>query len=105
MGTRGGLTGSYCQLRWRYLDPDLLAPRAPLREPTAARSYNKEKLPWREVVCDLSADPSAGHRKGYLHLHGSLREGQPLAVTAESVRRQIAVLEACRASTPEWRTP
>jgi hypothetical protein len=57
------------------------------------------------VVCDLSADPSAGHRKGYLHLYAALREGKPLAVTPESVRRQIAVLEACRVSSPEWQRP
>ena len=105
MGTRGGLTGSYAELRWKYLDPDLLPPRHPLREPTPARSYNKEELPWREVVCDLSADHSAGHRKGYLNLYATLREGKPLAVTPESVRRQIAVLEACRLSSPEWRSP
>jgi hypothetical protein len=105
MGTQGGLSGSYAKLRWKYLDPDLLMPREALREPTAARSYNKEELPWREVICDLSTDPSAGHRKSYLHLYGTLREGRPLAVTPQSVRRQIAVLEACRASSPEWRRP
>jgi predicted dehydrogenase len=105
MGTRGGLSGSYAKLQWKYVDPELLAPREALPEPTAARSYNKEELPWRAVVCDLSADPSAGHRKGYLHLYAALREGKPLAVTPESVRRQIAVLEACRVSSPEWQRP
>jgi predicted dehydrogenase len=104
MGTQGGLRGSYAELRWKYLDPDLLTPRRARREPTAARSYNREDLPWREVVCDLSMDPSAGHRKVYLNLYATLREGKPLAVTAESVRRQIAVLEICRASDPQWRT-
>ncbi len=104
MGTQGGLSGSYAELRWKYLDPDLLTPRQARREPTAARSYNQEELPWREVVCDLSTDPSAGHRKVYLNLYATLREGKPLAVTAESVRQQIAVLEICRESDGQWRT-
>lgn len=96
MGTQGGLSGSYHRLRWKYYDPGLLPRRTARRGPTSARSYNKEELPWRQVVCDLSADPGAGHRQVYLNLHGTLREGKPLAITPQSVRRQIAVLETCR---------
>lgn len=96
MGTLGGLSGSSSELRWRYVDPDLLPAREALREPTHGRSYNQEELPWRETVCDLSADPSAGHRKVYLNLYATLRQGKEPAITAESVRRQIAVLERCR---------
>jgi predicted dehydrogenase len=96
MGTQGGLSGSASCLRWRYFDPDQLPVRVACRESTPSRTYNKEELPWREVACDLSADPGAGHRKVYLKLYSTLRGGKPLAITAQSVRRQIAVLEECR---------
>jgi hypothetical protein len=67
------------------------------RQPTPDRSYNSEKLPWREETCDLGADPSWGYERVFLDLYASLRQGKPLAITPESVRRQVAMLERCRA--------
>jgi predicted dehydrogenase len=96
MGTQGGLTGSAQKLRWKYFDPQRLPPRPVSRQPTPDRSYNSEELPWQEETCDLSAASNWGYDKVYLDLHATLRQGQPLAITPESVRRQIAVLERCR---------
>lgn len=97
MGTQGGLAGSAAQLRWKCIDPRLLPPRPVSREPTPDRSYNSEPLPWVEEVCDLSKEPGgATHRRLYLDLYATLRQGAPLAITGASLRRQIAVLERCR---------
>ncbi len=98
-GTRGTLTGGPSQLRWRYIDPELLPSRQVSEEPTPGRSYNSEELPWREGECRLATEVySASHERLYRRLYGSIRLGAPPLVTVESVRRQIAVLEHCRAS-------
>jgi hypothetical protein len=36
----------------------------------------------------------------YRDLHATIREGAPLAITPESVRRQVAILEKCRELSP-----
>ena len=101
MGTQGGLTGTHTQLRWRYVDPALLPARPVSREPTPDRSYNREELPWVEETSDLSReDHTASNKRLYGDLHRGLRQGAPLAVTAASIRRQIAVLERCRELSP-----
>lgn len=101
MGTQGGLAGSAQKLRWRYLDPRLLVPRPLTREPIPDRTYfGREPLPWIEETCDLTAEGENGDKRYYLDLYGYLREGQPLPVTPESVRREIAVLDECRRQSP-----
>jgi predicted dehydrogenase len=95
MGTQGGLTGTEQTLRWKYFDPASLAPRPLDRQPTPDRSYNREDLPWREETFDCSADADSGYRKVYMDLHAALRREAPLAITPESVRRQIAVIDKC----------
>lgn len=101
MGTQGGLAGSHSQLRWRYIEPALLPPRPISRESTPDRGYNREELPWIEETCDLSHErhDMSVHRL-YHNLYATLREGAPLAITPASIRRQIAVLEQCRATAP-----
>jgi scyllo-inositol 2-dehydrogenase (NADP+) len=100
MGTQGGLSGTSPRLCWKYFDPELVPPRPVSREPTPDRSYNREELPWREETCDVSAEHNPGYRKVYLDLYATLRRGEPLAITPESVRRQIAVLDRCRELSP-----
>lgn len=98
-GTLGTLTGSATHLRWRYVDPDLLVPREVSDQPTENRGYNAEELPWVEEECRLVSEVySSSHERLYRRFYGSLRLGCPPLVTFESVRRQIAVLERCRAS-------
>jgi scyllo-inositol 2-dehydrogenase (NADP+) len=99
-GTQGGLAGSHSQLRWKYVDPALLEPRQVSRQPTPDRSYNRETLPWQEESCTFPDETYTDSNKRLYHdLYRTLRENVPLAVTAASIRRQIAVLEQCRAQS------
>jgi len=98
MGTQGGLTGSFSELRWKYIDPAALEPRQLSRQPTPGRSYNREQLTWQEESCTFADEHHNDSNKRLYHdLYRTLRENAPLAVTAASIRRQIAVLEQCRA--------
>jgi scyllo-inositol 2-dehydrogenase (NADP+) len=101
MGTRGSLTGGHRSLRWKHFDPAAVPERQVSREPTPDRSYNAERLPWTEEAWELTEpDPRASNKRLYQDLYATLREGAPLAVAAESVRRQISVLERCRELSP-----
>ena len=98
MGTQGGLTGTHSTMQWRYLDTALLEPRTVSREPTPDRSYNKETLPWIEESCTFQTESyTASNKRLYLDLYATLRHSAPLPITAESIRRQLSVIEACRA--------
>jgi len=44
--------------------------------------------------------PRASNKRLYADLYATLRQGAPLAITPQSIRRQIAVLEQCRALSP-----
>lgn len=101
MGTNGTLTGSHAGLRWKYIDPRLLPARPVSHDPTPDRSYNREELPWVEEIIDLSKERHIDSNKRlYLDLYATVREHQPLAITAESIRRQLAVLQRCRELSP-----
>lgn len=96
MGTQGSLTGTGRELRWKYFDPEALPPLALSTEPTPDRSYNYEKLPWTEESATLEPVPNGDLELLYKDLFTSIREGRAPVITAESVRRQIALLERCR---------
>ena len=96
MGTQGGLAGNSEKLRWRYFDPAMLVERQPSGEPTPDRGYNREDVPWQEESWERGKESGSGYVALYLDLYETLRHGKPLAITAESVRRVIAVLEECR---------
>ena len=100
MGTQGGLRGSMRQLRWKYFDPQTLPERPLSRVPTPDRSYNNEELPWQEEVWEAPDEDAWGYRRVWLDIHASLRQGAPLAITPDSVRRAIVVLEQCRQLSP-----
>ena len=101
MATRGGLVGNGNTLRWKYFDPSTLPPRPIDRKPTPDRSYNREDLPWTEKTYEAPRETfNQRNRRLYEDLYRTLREGAPLAITPESVRRQVAVLERCRELSP-----
>jgi predicted dehydrogenase len=101
LGTSGGLAGTHSRLRWRYVDAAKLPARPVDREPTPDRTYNREELPWVEESADLAGEaPRASNKRLYADLYATLRQGAPLAITPQSIRRQIAVLEQCRALSP-----
>jgi scyllo-inositol 2-dehydrogenase (NADP+) len=100
MGTRGGLTGTDEQLRWRYFDPAGLPERHVDPGPVPGRAYNREEIPWIEEGWRLEEDSGPGEKGFYLDLYETLRNGRPLEVTPESVRRQIGILERCHRLCP-----
>ena len=100
MGTCGGLAGSHSQLRWRFFDPKMLAARPASAEPTPDRGYNSEELPWQEGTWNKGQEGGSGYVPLYDGLYETLRHGKPVAITPESVRRVIAVLEECRRQSP-----
>lgn len=100
MGTRGGLTADGDRAEWKWFDPEALPHREVLTEPTPDRSYNREEIPWQRDAWEAGAEAGSMDRINeafYADLYAALREGAPLVVTPESVRRQIAVLERCHA--------
>ena len=97
MGTLGSLSGTATSLKWKYIRPEDLVPRQVVREAAPDRKYyNFETLPWHEETCDLSGDQAGEDKRFYRELYNTLRLQAPLAVTPESVRREIMVLDRCR---------
>jgi predicted dehydrogenase len=96
MGTRGGLVGNGDSIRWKYFDPKDLPPRQVETMPTPDRSYNWEEIPWREEEWILDKNAKRGEILFYEELYKTLREGAPLGVTPEGVRKVIYIMEKCR---------
>ena len=97
MGTAGGLSGTTSELRWRYVDWRAMPQRPVSEEPTPDRSYNREKLEWQEETWRAPKDAVSDNYAFYQDLYRTLREGAPLAITPESARRYVAILDRCRA--------
>ena len=95
MGTQGGLAGSHHSLRWRYFDPKDLPPRQVDTKPTPDRSYNVEKIPWKEESWSSEAEYQSSGIAFYKELYKTLRYGAPLPVTPEIVRRVMWIIEKC----------
>ncbi len=95
MGTQGGLTGSTSSLRWKYFNPEDLPPRQVDTKPTPNRSYNVERIPWKEESWNIDKSSRPGAIAFYERLYESLRHGAPPPVTPESVRRVMWVIEKC----------
>jgi hypothetical protein len=100
MGTQGSLAGDRRTIRWKYFDPAEVPPLVLDTRPTPDRSYNSEELPWHEESCPVAEDFGAWERQLYRDLYATLRQGAPLAITPQSVRRQVAILEKCRELSP-----
>lgn len=95
IGERGMAVGDHT-ITVKWVDKEALPPIE--ADPGAAegRSYGApEELPWqvREIV-----PAGESHTKVlYDHLYQSIRHGEPLFVTPQSVRLQLEVLDRCRA--------
>jgi len=96
MGTQGGLVGNGNSMRWKYFDPKDLPPRQVETRPTPDRSYNWEEIPWKEEEWILDKNARPGEILFYEELYKTLREGAPLPVTPESVRKVMYIIEKCR---------
>ncbi len=100
MGTSGGLKVTGNKIEWKYVDFSKLPPRPVDRTPTPDRSYNSEQLPWQTEECEVVMDFPAWTSNFYRDVYKTLRQGAPLVITPESVRRQIALLEKCHTLSP-----
>ena len=100
MGTQGGLTGTNQELKWKYFNPANLPGRKVSEEPTPDRKYNSEKIEFTEETWSEKEDRGPGPNAFYPDLYETLRNGKPLYITPESVRRQIQVLDKCRELAP-----
>jgi len=100
MGTQGSLVSDRTTIRWKVFDPDQAPPLVLDTKPTLDRSYNSETLPWREESVQLHNDFGAEMQQLYRDLYAAIRGSAPLAITAESVRQQVAILEKCRELSP-----
>jgi predicted dehydrogenase len=97
MATAGGLRGTHERLEWKWLDLSKL-PQRPVDRSTAAadRKFNREELVWEEEFWSKGPEQSPDYVNFYGDLYKALRQGAPLAITPQSVRRTLAVLERCR---------
>ena len=95
MGRYGTLTGSGSRLEWKYYEPAALPDLVADEGPAAGRSYGSEQIPWQTA----QATPRGGNITAayYERLWATLRQGAPLFVTPQSVRRQIALFDDIRA--------
>ena len=118
-GTRGGLKASQREAVWRYYDPTQLPKlrlhREPLADAEGEPIYCGEKIEWQtgawpEKPSETPAsatdfvplNPDANMSQAlYSMLYNSLTTGAPLEITPQQVRRQIAVIEACRRQNPQ----
>ncbi|MBM4032888.1 MAG: Gfo/Idh/MocA family oxidoreductase [Planctomycetes bacterium] len=103
-GTRGGLTGTTTEMKWKWFNPAKAPKRALIREPLPNRQYCSEQLPWVEKA--WTVPPKLANMFGYMsaqfyrHLYKTLTEGAPLVITPEQVRQQIAAIEECHRQNP-----
>ncbi|HRU32055.1 MAG TPA: Gfo/Idh/MocA family oxidoreductase [bacterium] len=95
MGTCGTLIGTPSELKWKYIKPEELSPRAVDKEPTPDRSYNREDLHWYEETWKEEDSLITQEMAFYTDLYRTIREGAPLAVKPEEVRKRIAIIEKC----------
>ncbi len=95
-GTRGAIQSAEGGLQVRWFDAAGLADPVLDPGPAAGRRYQRpEELPWQEEIVRPTQDRSPALRF-YDRLQATLRAGAPVAVTLDSVRRQIAVIERAR---------
>lgn len=115
-GTCGGMKATANSAEWRYFNPETVSPLQLMREPLASAEglprYCSETLEWQtgkwpeaeDAATEggyVAAKPDANMTETfYSMLYRTLTTGAPLEITPKQVRRQIAVMEACRAQNP-----
>ncbi|HEX9998064.1 MAG TPA: Gfo/Idh/MocA family oxidoreductase [Abditibacterium sp.] len=99
-GKNGGLRGSSTKLEWKWVDWSQMPERPIDREPTVGRSYNSETLEWQHGSWSAGENTDADLMHDfYRELFDTVRNGKPLTVTPQSVRRQISLIEKAKEMT------
>ena len=83
MGTRGGLTGKFNKLEWKYVDFSKMPERPVDRQPTPDRGYNREELKWTEESWEKPENSPVEATCFYQDLYETMRKGKPLFITPE----------------------
>jgi len=108
-GTNGGLRGNNDRLEWKYFKPEEAPPQQltdkPLVDQHGNPAYCSEALVWYEDSWSRELPEGTNEfahmtEQLYLMLHRTLTTGVPLEVTPQQVRRQMEVMEECRAQNP-----
>lgn len=96
IGDRGMLLGEN-PLRVQWVDEGVLEPIEADPGPVPGRRYGTgERIPWQTKEIHPVAESSTA--VVYRRLYRSIRHGEPLDITPESVRLQLEVLDRCRAT-------
>jgi predicted dehydrogenase len=121
-GSLGGMKATSSNAEWKYFKwaeaPKQELTTVPLSKPDGTPSYPVEQLTWYTETWPkvaTEAEKKAGYtaaaaatvdltQEYYNMLHRTLTEGQPLEITPEQVRRQIAVIERCQRQNPQYYT-
>jgi predicted dehydrogenase len=121
-GTCGGLKSTQSEVTWKYFipeeNPEQKLIQTPLHDSEGLPVYPTETLKWHEKKWPegTSTDSKAGYSPAtavqhsntavfYAMLYKTLTTGAPLAVTAEMVRPQMAVIEECQRQNPHIYSP
>ena len=98
-GVCGGAVVEGQTVRLKYFDPREAPPLSIVDGPAVGRRYgNDDALPWREEVIPFDATENLS--VFYDNVHDTIRHGAAPAITPESVRDTIVVLELCRRQNP-----
>jgi scyllo-inositol 2-dehydrogenase (NADP+) len=101
MGTQGTLTVMPDgKISWKYFKPQELTPRTIDTKPTPDRSYNRDDIKLYEETWSPDQYQGPGEAGYYLDIYKTVRRNAPVAVTPESVRRMMYVLEKCHQQCP-----
>lgn len=95
MGSAGGLRGTLQRLEWRTVDWNRMPERRLDPRHAQDRIYQCEEIPWQTHEWRLPADAPREYGDYYMDLYESIRDGQPLVISGESVRSLIAVVDRC----------
>ncbi len=101
-GEKGGLTGNFQTLKWRFFDPAKAPKQKLMTAWSDNRAYNGEKLPWVEETwtCDIPDVFQVISKGFYDSVYNTLVSKAKLVITHEQVRRQVFVLEECHRQNP-----
>lgn len=103
--TRGGLSGSLTELKWKYYNVDKAPdhPHSSTVTHSEERRFCHEDLEWTEETWKFETKRAVITNGFYDDAYGIIVNGAPRVITLEQVRRQVAVLEEAHRQNPDLR--